>query len=203
MKAASPNDAQGHTSEPGLVSCLSVLDPSSLKFHLFSAFTETGKSLPRHHPPSPAPYLGMSFSPAQAAGSSHRWFSLRREKSGPRRSSAACSRSSLSGTDCSSDCRARSSSSGASSRETSLSSASAWAAMMPPPARVLQSARPAPGSRGASSSLARSAGRSLPSLEFWLSPNRPGRTNSIAQLPGRARSGAAKPRDTGAHWGRC
>ena len=37
-----------------------------------------------------------------------------------------------------------------------------------------------------------------PFPEVWLSPNRPGRTNSIAQLPGRARSGAAKPRETGA-----
>lgn len=128
------------------VSRLSARDPSLSEISLiFNLHCDWEKPPPSPPLPSPSPYLGVSLSPAQAAGSSHRWFSLSREKSGPRRSSAACSRSSLRGTDCSTDCRARSSSSGASSRDTSLRSDSAWAAMMPPPARTRQSTLPAPG----------------------------------------------------------
>lgn len=149
------------------VSRLSARDPSLSEISaIFNLHCDWEKPPPSPPPPSPSPYLGVSLSPAQAAGSSHRWFSLSREKSGLRRSSAACSRSSLRGTDCSTDCRARSSSSGASSRDTSLRSDSAWAAMMPPPARARQSTLPAPGSRRAFPSLARSARRRLPSPSF-------------------------------------
>lgn len=179
---------------------LPLASGSFLKFHLHSAFTGTRKASSVIHPRSRSSYLGCHSPPLKLAGSPSPMVLAYREKSGPRRSSAACSRSSLSGTDCSSDCRARSSSSGASSRETS-------------------SAAPAPGRHDAPSRQSSPVSLPLPpSAARFFEPReifparppslrlgwaqRPGRTNSVAQRPGRARSGGAKSRaETGALWG--